>query len=63
MSVKEMTPLQYGKSIGITKQAVFKRLKKGGISLLPGVVEVKTFPKQTILVVNQSTKKSSKKVA
>lgn len=60
---EEMTPLAYGKSIGITKQAVFKRLKKGGIALLPGVTEVKTFPRQTILVVNQSTKKRSKKVA
>lgn len=60
---KEMTSLAYAKSIGITKQALFKRLKKGGIALLPGVTEVKVFPRQTVFVVNQQDKKSSKKVA
>lgn len=59
-----MTPLQYGRSLGITKQAVFKRLKKGGIALLPGVTEVKVFPKQTIFVVLvRKNRKEQKKVA
>lgn len=54
----EMTPLAYGKILGITKQGVFKRLKKGGIPLLPGVTEVKVFPRQTILVVDLNQTKN-----
>jgi hypothetical protein len=61
MATKEMTTLEYANSIGISKVAVFKRLKKGGIALLPGVKEVKVFPRQTLFVVEkQSIIKRSK---
>lgn len=63
----ELTTLAYSKKLGISKVALFKRLRKGGIAMLPGCVEVKVFPRQTVFIVDlqqvvKTGKKRSKKL-
>ena len=62
--MEDMTTLAYAKALGITKTALFKRVKKGGVALLPGCREIKVFPRQTVFVVDkQALRKSLKKLA
>lgn len=51
--MEEMTMEKYANTHGgIGKQAVWKRLKTKGAAGLPGVTDVKRYPKQIILVVD-----------
>jgi len=50
MKTKDITPLQYAKTVGCTLQNVTKHLRKG--NHLDGVVKVKKFSRFYVLVVS-----------
>lgn len=63
MATKEITPNEYAKMKGVTKQAVSKMIREG--SVLQDVIEIKSFGRFYVLVVpiglsKKSFKKKSK---